>query len=319
MQQLVRGQLRRDTKQDWIRNARDLSVRAAVAKHHRGDAPGAVVALETGRALLLDESLDRTRLDLDALARDGHEEAARRYYVAARRWGDLLADTEPVSPADDTADAAAQARDDLDAAIDAIRDIGGRYANFASAPTIEDIVRASARDTIVYLSAAPPGGLAFIVRADGATAAIELPELTTAKLADVVGAWSAAYEERHDDRASWWRCVEQVTQWLWRVAMMLSMRPCRATNLSRLSRADYSACYRCMRRPTRTGRRSSTVDRCDTSPTRAPSPRRTTERPAPSEAQGCWRYRTPARAACRPCPSRRPKWTRPALAWWLGR
>ena len=93
MQQLVRGQLRRDTKQDWIRNARDLSVRAAVAKHHRGDAPGAVVALETGRALLLDESLDRTRLDLDALVRDGHEEAARRYDVAARRWGDLLAES----------------------------------------------------------------------------------------------------------------------------------------------------------------------------------------------------------------------------------
>jgi CHAT domain-containing protein len=219
MQQLVRGQLRRDAKQDWIRNAQDLSVRAAVARHHRGDAPGAVVALETGRALLLDESLDRTRLDLDSLARDGHEEMARRYDAAAQRWGDLVADTDPMSPAGDTADAAEHARDDLDTAIDAIRGIGGRYASFASAPTIEDIVTASVRDTIVYLSAAPPGGLAFIVRADGTTAAIELPELTTVKLADVVGAWSAAYEKRHDDRASWWRCVEHVTQWLWRVAM----------------------------------------------------------------------------------------------------
>ena len=155
MQQLVRGQLRRDAKQDWIRNAQDLSVRAAVAKHYRGDAPGAVVALETGRALLLDESLDRTRLD-PALARDGHEELARRYDAAAQRWADLLADIDPMSPASDTADTAAHAREDLDAAIDAIRDIGGRYANFGSAPTIEDILRASARDTIVYLLAAPP-------------------------------------------------------------------------------------------------------------------------------------------------------------------
>ena len=69
MQQLVRGQSRREAKQDWIRNAQDLSVRAAVARHRRGDAPGAVVALEAGRALLLDESLDRTRLDLGTLAR----------------------------------------------------------------------------------------------------------------------------------------------------------------------------------------------------------------------------------------------------------
>jgi tetratricopeptide (TPR) repeat protein len=222
MQQLVRGQLRRDAKQDWIRNAQDLSVRAAVARHHRGDAAGAVAALEASRALLLDESLDRTRIDLDALAHDGdedHKELAERYATAAQRWADLLADPDPASPVGDIADAVAHARDELDAAIDALRGIGGRYASFASAPAIEDVATAAARDTIVYVSAAPPGGLAFIVQPGGAIATIELPELTTAKLAEVVTDWSAAYEQRHTDRGSWWRRVELVTQWLWRVAM----------------------------------------------------------------------------------------------------
>jgi CHAT domain-containing protein len=86
-------------------------------------------------------------------------------------------------------------------------------------PTIEDVVTAAARDTIVYLSAAPSGGLALIVRADGTTEAIELPELTRANLADVVTTWSAAYMQRHSDRASWWRRVEIVTRWLWQAAM----------------------------------------------------------------------------------------------------
>jgi hypothetical protein len=84
-ERLFRTQLFRSHKEAWLREAKALPARAAYALAKSGDAAGAVLALERGRALLLSESLERDRANLDHLVDLGHREFAERYRRAAGR------------------------------------------------------------------------------------------------------------------------------------------------------------------------------------------------------------------------------------------
>ena len=97
---LFRTQLFRSHKEAWLREAKALPAHAAYALARSGDASGAVQALERGRALLLSESLQRDRANLDHLMDLGHQDLAESYRQAADRVHDLSRATRRPGPLD---------------------------------------------------------------------------------------------------------------------------------------------------------------------------------------------------------------------------
>jgi hypothetical protein len=78
-------QLSRRYKESWLRWGIGLAAEAAYARAKVGEVPGAVAALEAGRAQLLAEVLDRARVPLERLAEHGRGDLADRYRRAAGR------------------------------------------------------------------------------------------------------------------------------------------------------------------------------------------------------------------------------------------
>ena len=86
MEQLFRGQVTRLHKETWLRDAQGMSVQAAYALARTCDPAGACAALERGRALLLSETLQRDRADLEQLTKIGRADLYERYEAAVSRW-----------------------------------------------------------------------------------------------------------------------------------------------------------------------------------------------------------------------------------------
>ncbi|WP_328476163.1 hypothetical protein OHA21_21195 [Actinoplanes sp. NBC_00393] len=91
MRTLVRVQLVRTEKENWLRETAGLGTEAAYAHTAAGSPHEAVVALEQSRAALLDEALQRERADLDQLRGTQWEPLIDRYVQAAVRERDLQA------------------------------------------------------------------------------------------------------------------------------------------------------------------------------------------------------------------------------------
>jgi tetratricopeptide (TPR) repeat protein len=72
-------------KEDWLRQAIGLTVDAAVASLHLGNAAEAVRTLEEGRAQVLSETLARNALDLAGLTAAGRADLASRYRSAVSK------------------------------------------------------------------------------------------------------------------------------------------------------------------------------------------------------------------------------------------
>ena len=85
VRRLFAVQLHRGYREAWLSTARDIPPRAAWAHAQRGDSPGAVMAMEAGRALLLSDALERDRADLSSLIAAGRSELAERFRGAAAR------------------------------------------------------------------------------------------------------------------------------------------------------------------------------------------------------------------------------------------
>ena len=217
MADLVRAQLDRDAKETWIFSAQGLAVRAALARRHLQDLPEAALALETGRALVLSEELERGRFDLGSLAASGFGDAARHYADATQRWKELLRRGQDTTSRADLAQEIERAYEEFDAAAQEIREIPG-HAGFATMPSVDDIFAAATHDTIVYLAAGPNAGLALLVRG-GATDVVDLPILTADALRSAAAQWADAYSRRRQDRRSWWETVDKTTTWLWDAVM----------------------------------------------------------------------------------------------------
>jgi hypothetical protein len=84
----VRRQLFREHKESWLGTAVGLSAQAAYSLHAAGDTQGAVMAVETGRAVLLGEALGRSRADIRRLSRDRPDLGAS-FRTALQRLGAL--------------------------------------------------------------------------------------------------------------------------------------------------------------------------------------------------------------------------------------
>ena len=149
MEQLFRGQVTRLHKETWLRDAQGFSVQAAYALARTGHPAEACAALERGRALLLSETLQRDRADLEHLTDAGRADLRERYETAVSRWNhlsrtgdhaDLPGGVIPTASAEDLR----QARQQLDGAIDEIRMVSG-YQRFLLPPEFDDVVADAAR------------------------------------------------------------------------------------------------------------------------------------------------------------------------------
>jgi hypothetical protein len=115
-------------------------------------------------ARLLSESLEQNRRDLERLPELGHGELLERYRQTVGRIQSLQQRAgEPGGLQATLRQALEDARQELDATIEAIRQVGG-YEDFLLSPSFEKIRRAvTAAAPLVYLVTTPQGSLALIV------------------------------------------------------------------------------------------------------------------------------------------------------------
>ncbi len=81
-QRVYRAQILREDKETWLSSTRAMFPNAASVFAGVGDYSAAVLAMETGRARLLSERLDRDRAELDRLTARGHDGLRRAYQAA---------------------------------------------------------------------------------------------------------------------------------------------------------------------------------------------------------------------------------------------
>jgi hypothetical protein len=84
MLRLFRSQYTRADKEDWLRETEGLVTEAAYALCQTGDSTTATAMIETGRALLLSETMEETRHDITRLA-NFHPDLADRYLAVRMR------------------------------------------------------------------------------------------------------------------------------------------------------------------------------------------------------------------------------------------
>lgn len=214
---LYRRQGRRDQKETWLGDAAGIASGAAYALARTGDVGTAVVAAETGRAVIMTETLLRTTTELESLARFGHADLAEQFRLAV----DALAAAENTgqpgieSPTDGFAErpAAADLRAALDKVITRIQALPG-FDDFRRPPTIAAVTATAGTTPLVYLVPASAGGVALVVRGRRCEATW-LPELTTETLSARVASYLDAYANRQRDPARWPAALLDLTGWLW--------------------------------------------------------------------------------------------------------
>jgi CHAT domain-containing protein/tetratricopeptide (TPR) repeat protein len=210
-------QLGRDDKELSLGVGAYAGARAAYALVRAGDPEGAVVALESGRALMLTEALERDRADLDRLDGDllgEYREAAER--VAAVQRGLESADLPASLAAPVSARDAEAARHALDEVVERIRAVPG-FTDFLRSPGLPALraIAQSRAEPLVYLAATDLGGIALVLPdlADEPVTSVPLPDLTLAGEAALVERYLTVAETDDEQGAA------QLSGWLWQEIM----------------------------------------------------------------------------------------------------
>jgi hypothetical protein len=213
----VRQQGSRADREWIVRKAPGVAARAALGLARSGALDDALVALETGRAVLLTEMFDRRAVDYQRIASLAGDSVADDH----RRLTDELTQLEArlllTGRQGDRALTAAveetrRRRSALQARMtDAVR---STLSGLDVPPAAAELRRAAAPATVVYLDATGEGGLALILRPGGAPVEyLELENLTVATAVELVGAleWGV--------RTADVEVGEDVCEALWRLAM----------------------------------------------------------------------------------------------------
>lgn len=207
---LVALQRSRADKESWLRDARGAATRAAGAAMRVGDLQQAVVLVERGRALLLTEALEQSRLDLDALDAAGAHELRLLVEAAATTW---------VQDGGPGADGLGRTVD-LRTLRDEIRAVPG-FEGFLAPATFDDIDQAAGDRRLVYVTTGERAGFALVVGA-GSVEAVELTSLTEQAVRARVDALLEASERLLDDplaHPQWIGALDEVGAWLWTSAV----------------------------------------------------------------------------------------------------
>jgi len=194
----VRRQASREERQLILLKATGVAAMAAFGLARSGAPDDALVALETGQAVLLAEAFDRRSLDYDRIAAVAGPQQADQYQLLTTemtRLEALLLGADPADP-----DSAGQLAADLEALRSERSaltqslgpEVAAALADLQRPPDLAELLDAAGTTPVVCLAATPDGGLALIVRS-GVVEPVELPGLTgrtadelTAQLADAV-------------------------------------------------------------------------------------------------------------------------------------
>jgi len=88
---LVRVQLRRAYKENWLKTIGNLPSDAAYASAQMGEVRAAVLDVERGRGVLLAEALGLRDAAVERLCADGHRRLHARFNALVAKWNDLSA------------------------------------------------------------------------------------------------------------------------------------------------------------------------------------------------------------------------------------
>lgn len=219
-------QILRSDKHSWLRSANLLYANAAYAMVRLGDLEGAVLALETGRARVLTEMLDRTYADLDEIEKRAPELVHRyREMLAHFAYLEKMAAQNSTGPTPDKhlPNRIREARVELHAAVEAIRAIPG-YGSFlarASVPALFAALEPSV--PVIYVAATPIGGMALVVSKEDERLEVSpvwLDSLKIKSVHELLHDWLRDYSQlqRNNDSSSqvaWHRRIDQTTRALW--------------------------------------------------------------------------------------------------------
>jgi CHAT domain-containing protein/tetratricopeptide (TPR) repeat protein len=242
---LCEVQLLRSDKHNLLSSAQVLYAAAAYSMARLGDLRGAVLAMETGRARVLTEMLDRTRADLDAVEKQAPELVHRyRGMLAQLRHAEEKAASGAIAQTHEQPEhdrsfpkQLREARAELQAAIEAIRATPG-HGSFLARPSVPTLLSALEPGVpTIYLAATPMGGLALVVSNAAGTLDVTplwLDSLTSKAVYEMVrgvedelapGNWLGDYiqwQTHQDDRrasVTWHKRIEQTTRALWDITM----------------------------------------------------------------------------------------------------
>jgi CHAT domain-containing protein len=114
------------------------------------------------------------------------------------------------------------ARRVLDDVVGEIRGVPG-FEDFLAQPTFATVAQAAARTPVIYLAPAEVAGLGLVVRGERVDP-VDLPELTAeavrGRVHDCFHAYQAFRRSRdRSSRAAWRVALDEVTRWLWEVAV----------------------------------------------------------------------------------------------------
>jgi CHAT domain-containing protein len=220
---LVRRQLLREHKEDWLSEAEELPARAAYALARTSAAEEALLVLERGRMLVLSDGLARHRADLEQLPARGRDDLLIRFRAAAERLDRLdrrELDTGTSVHQWDLASERRAAQAELDAAVAEIRTLPGLHG-LLEPPVLTDVIEAAGDAALAYLAAVPAGGMALIAvpASEPLVSPLWLPRLTSTALYDRVRALLKAYDDRARGPVAWWAALDGLTRWLWDAAI----------------------------------------------------------------------------------------------------
>jgi tetratricopeptide (TPR) repeat protein len=171
----------RPNKEMELREMRDIPARLAFAQIRLAQAHQALATLESGRAQLMREALERSRRDLERLAEIGQQDLLARYRALDERMETLQRLAVAGNRAPDWLKQMEQAQAEWNAVIEEIRRLPG-HETFLRSLTAEQIQAQAADAPLVYLAATQHGGFALLVRGPGEPWVVELPQLTEERL-----------------------------------------------------------------------------------------------------------------------------------------
>jgi CHAT domain-containing protein len=206
---LFQIQVLRAHKEAWLADVQGLPGEAAIAFVRTGRIEEAMLALESGRSLLLAEALDRDRANLESLAADGWQSLANSYRATAGELAQALNGSADAQRIEDL-------RRSLDAVTASIRALPG-HEGFLAQPTWDDITAAvPERSVLVYLAPSPVGGVAIIVsRGTEQVQVIDLPQCTATAVRRRVDGLFAARTDRDPSSGTFRGTLDAVTRWCW--------------------------------------------------------------------------------------------------------
>jgi CHAT domain len=209
----VRRQASRSHRDLIVRKVPGVAAMAAFGLARAGAGEAALVALETGRAILLSEWFDRQALDLSRIARLAGPQEARRYQQLTDKMtqmeGELLA--SPDGNARTAVDLDAVRQERYAFAVSLGKNVQASLSDLDQPPDLAALRGAAGSTPVAYLAATTAGGIALVLRAEAepAVQAVELPRLTRESAAKLAAALQQAVAARDTG------ACEQVCETLW--------------------------------------------------------------------------------------------------------